>query len=72
MSQANNAASKSDELWTDVAKRCQITHDSEFPSSACLVNVTRVHMGPVNGSSNTMKQPLCRGRSAYLNRNVTK
>lgn len=49
--------------------------DSEFPciwGSTCLVNASRVHTGPVNGSSNTMKQLLRRGRSAYLNRNVTK
>lgn len=39
---------------------------------ACLMNVSRVHVGPVNGSSDVMKQLLRRGKwSVYLNRNVT-
>lgn len=41
-------------------------------ASACLMNVSRVHVGPINASSNVMKQLLHRGKwSVYLNRNVT-
>lgn len=40
--------------------------------SACLMNVNRVLVGPVNGSSNPMEQPLRAGKwSVCLNRNVT-
>lgn len=61
-------AVKSCVTWTRSA-------DSEFLwicGSACLMNVCRVHVGPVNGSSDVMKQPLRRRKwSVCLNRNVT-
>lgn len=76
---------KSDELWTaslDEGECRQIVRDmnvygvnSEFlriRGSACLMNVSTVHVGPVNGSSNVMKQPFRRGKwPVYLNRNVS-
>lgn len=83
--EANNSASKSNELWTaslDESERCQIARDvnvwrrpAEFlriRGPARLMNASRVHVGPVNGSSNVMKQPLRAGKwSVRLNRNVT-
>lgn len=48
-----------------VKSRMTQMHSPEFlhiRRSACLINVSRVHVGPVNGSLNMMKHPLRRGK----------
>lgn len=57
--QAN--AVKSCVTWT-----CSGDLEFLWIGSACLMNVSRVHVGPVNSYSNVMKQPLSRGNGQSI------